>query len=131
MLYLVIAQDQAGQWISGVFVREEQARDYMREIPQPTRTRHKLQALELAFPMYALKDEVGFRFFGKASIVDALRALRTESVSGVEVERVILFRFDERYRPKLPGADEMGYLWHVHVTSEDLVDEERILALLI
>jgi hypothetical protein len=41
-----------------------------------------------------------------------------------------LFRFNERYRPKVPGADEMGTLWHIHVTDDVLdLDESGLMAI--
>jgi hypothetical protein len=75
-LYLTVGRDERRQWISGCFTSREHALGYLREIPESQRTRHTLQVLPRGFPLFALEDHDGFRFFGRGEILNAIAAYR-------------------------------------------------------
>jgi hypothetical protein len=132
-IHVVVAQGdgQGRPWISGVFARLERAEAYLQEIPEPVRSRHVVSAVEHRFPVFALEDTRGFRFFDKAAIVEAVSAYRSEGdVADEDYQHAVLYCFKKGYRPEVPGADEMGRVWHWHLTNERLAqDDSWLLAL--
>ena len=59
MLYAIIS----GDWVSGVFERESDARQYLEEVPEAERSKHTVIELGgLHYPVYLIEDSAGFRF---------------------------------------------------------------------
>jgi hypothetical protein len=120
-----MAPGRGRPYISGVFARLARAHAYLQEVPDGLRSLHELRTLEHQFPLFALEDSRGFRFFNRGEILAAVSAYRSEGdLADKDYEHAILFCFKKGYRATVPGADEMGRALHWHITNETLEQDD-------
>ena len=121
MLYVTITD----RWVSGIFERAHDARDYLQEIPAPGRSKHILsQFYELNYPVYVVEDSFGFQLMTAEAALENIR--KCAPTASEDDCCMTLYRVDCDYRPRMAGEDEMGRLHHVHVDNETLRRAQRL-----
>lgn len=121
MLYATVAD----RWVSGIFARACDARDYLQEIHDALRSKHVLLELQdLNYPVYIVEDSFGFQFMTAEAALEKIRLCAP--TANEDDCCMTLFRVDRDYRPQVAGEDEMGRLHHVHVDNETLGRVQRL-----
>jgi hypothetical protein len=96
VLYAIITD----RWISGVFEREIDARNYLQELPEGIRSAHVLRQLDnLHYPSFLVEDSEGFRFMTEEAALDDIS--RHAPMANEDECCVTLYRFDHDYRPRV------------------------------
>ena len=118
-MFLIRAHSGRRRWISGVFLRRDEAESYFREIPEDLRRVQVIEEHPLNnYPVYLTEDEHGFRLFNAAGAEALLRSFERKD----EDERCYtnIYEITENWRPKEPGIDYMGAISHTHIRNSDL-----------
>jgi hypothetical protein len=120
MLYAIIL----GRWVSGVFERESDARQYLEEVPEAERSKHTIIELDgLQYPVYLVEDCAGFRFLTEHAAVDDIKA--HSPMANEDLCCAMLYRIDRDYRGRVAGEEAMGWLRHEHIDNETLSRVQR------
>lgn len=140
MLYVTIRRYMSVRWwdnapepkeyVSGVFEAREEAVKYVANLREGLREGHRIEEVEVDFPLYVIQDMNVPDAFPEGVDVDPDMEDVTDystfdgwffaSREGAEALLGVgdtLFVFGEPWTPggELDGADQMGRLWHDHV----------------
>ena len=120
MLYAIIS----GDWVSGVFERESDARQYLEEVPEAERSKHTVIELGgLHYPVYLIEDSAGFRFLmAEAALADIKGHTPTADDDDC---CATLCRFDRDYRAMTAGEYTGEWINHEHIDNEKLSRVQR------
>jgi hypothetical protein len=125
-MFIIQAERDGRQWVSGIFAERDSADGYMALIPDEARHRHSITRVEgLSYPFYIIEDEVGFRFLSESGACDALMHHSVPPEGEGHSVNAILYRVDNDWRPPTAGRDYMGALPHHHVAGDTLDQMKR------
>jgi hypothetical protein len=91
-------------------------------LPAGPGVRHELVDVPVAaYPVFALQTRGQFTFFGREAVSEVLGGM-PDPPDGAEPA---VFRFKADYCPTVPGRDELGRVWHVHLDAARLAELRR------
>lgn len=120
---IILSEAGKQRWISGIYAEAEKAKASFAELPSDA-TNHKLVTIDLHYPFYIIEDFSGFKYLNEAGLEQHLRActgMKAEADHDGLLFNIYTIRQD--FEARTPGNDEMGYLYHSHVTEEDVADD--------
>jgi hypothetical protein len=108
-MFVVVATKNQRRWISGIFQTRQQVDEYLAVLAADECGHHLVASVDLEFPFFVVEDATGFRFLKKQQITAESKRLPHDGNRWF-----IAYRIEGKYRPSVPGADEMGSLPHHH-----------------
>jgi hypothetical protein len=113
----IVTSQGERRWISGLFQAPEAARACFDELPVGASAQHAIvNVLVETYPVFVIEDRSGFAFLDREKADEVLRLMADPPENG----EPILFMFRTDYRPLVPGRDELGRVWHVHLGAAEL-----------
>ncbi|MDR0672194.1 MAG: hypothetical protein LBF93_00735 [Zoogloeaceae bacterium] len=117
-MFVIESARQDWRWISAVVPTLTEAESEIARIPDAQRQFHRLIEIPCtAFPVFIVEDR-DFAFGDMALVRARISALLP---SGDE-DAILLnvYVLESAFIPEIPGRDEMGGIYHWHITDSDL-----------
>lgn len=106
------------KWISGIFLNEEDARNYFWLIPEDIRDGQRIKSVNFEeYPVYLVEAEE-YYFVDLNGVREAINKIRV--IQDFEYSYINIYQITKDFVPERPGKDYMGVLKHIHVDNEYL-----------
>lgn len=123
MIAIEATNEKGWRWISCIFNDAEAADKYFSQIPAELRSlQRKVQIPFPAYPFFIIEDR-GFSYVDIAGVT-----AKIDATSPAEDEDAIHFNIyvvNRDFFCLQPGGDQMGEIYHVHVTDSSLKGKRR------
>jgi len=116
-MYAIEAKNEKGRpWISGIFKERADAERYYWTIPTELRNLQSVVEIPVSSYPFFVTENDGFEYLGITGLEAALEALQSTGDEDAVLLNIYVIT-DDYFSPE-PGADNMGALYHTHITDE-------------
>ncbi|MCJ8278604.1 MAG: hypothetical protein MJK14_01300 [Rivularia sp. ALOHA_DT_140] len=106
------------KWISGIFLKQEDADNYFQLIPEEIKDGQIIKSVNFEdYPVYLVEAE-DFYFVDLEGVREAIDKI--EEVQDFKYIYINIYEIKNDFLPDKPGQDYMGCLKHIHVNNEYL-----------
>lgn len=121
MIFAVMGSENSEEgpwvWLSGVFTDKREAQAYVDKMPMVLRsTQNIFRFSDLEFPLYLIESPYLMKFVNAKKLKKFLKSMRDHK----KFKQCTIYKLEAPWQPSIPGTDEMGKLYHVHIDEEEL-----------